>query len=82
MPEFRRLAAGAAAEDGDAAVWVIVAVTLALGDAPKVTVVPGPEYQTEADCVQATRVWGQFNSRGGGLEFSICVPKGSLQLGN
>ncbi len=63
--------------------WVIVAVNLAFGDAPKLTLVPGPEFQTEADCVRATRVKGRFDSEagGGGLEFSFCVPKGSVQIG-
>jgi hypothetical protein len=64
--------------------WVIVAVSLGLGDTPVLRIVPGPEYQTEAACVQATRgVRGRFDSeRGsGGLEFSFCVPKGTLEIG-
>jgi hypothetical protein len=62
--------------------WVIVAMNLAvLGDAPKLTVLPGPEFQSEAECVRAVRVHGGFDSQGAGLEFSFCVPKGSLQIG-
>jgi hypothetical protein len=63
--------------------WVIVAVNLAFGDAPKLAVVPGPEFQTEADCVRATRVQGGYDSQkgSGGLAFSFCVPKGSVQIG-
>lgn len=63
--------------------WVIVAMSLSLGGAPKLTVLPGPEFQTEAECVQATRVQGHFDSEkgGGNLDFSFCVPKGSLQIG-
>jgi hypothetical protein len=63
--------------------WVIVAVSLGFGDTPNVKLVPGPEYPTEAACVRATRVRGRFDSEKGygGLEFSFCVPKGSLQIG-
>lgn len=61
--------------------WVIVAVSLGFGDATKVTLVTGPEFQTEAECVRATRVRGEFDSQGGGVKFSFCVPKGSLQIG-
>jgi hypothetical protein len=61
--------------------WVIVAMSLAFGDGPKLTVVPGPEYQTEADCVRATHVHGDFDSRHGGVQFSFCVPKDSVQIG-
>ena len=61
--------------------WVIVAVSLSFGDTPKVTLVPGPEYQSKSECIQAIRVKGNFDSQGGGLEFSFCVPKGSLEIG-
>jgi hypothetical protein len=63
--------------------WVIVAVSLGFSDTPKLSVVPGPEFKTEAECVKATRVKGRFDSEkgGGGLEFSFCVPKGSVQIG-
>jgi hypothetical protein len=63
--------------------WVIVAVNLAFGDAPKLAVIPGPEFQTEADCVRATRVKGGYDSQSGsgGFAFSFCVPKGSVQIG-
>jgi hypothetical protein len=63
--------------------WVIVAVSLGLGDTPKLAIVPGPEFKTEAECVQATRVKGHFDSDkgGGALEFSFCVPKDSVQIG-
>jgi len=59
--------------------WVIVAMNLAFSDAPKLTVVPGPEFKTEAECIQAVKVRGGFDSQGGGLEFSVCVPKGSVR---
>jgi len=61
--------------------WVIVAMSLAFSDAPKLTVVPGPEFKTEAECIRAVKVRGGFDSQGGGLEFSVCVPKDSLSLG-
>jgi hypothetical protein len=32
--------------------WVIVAVTLGFSGEPKLSVVPGPEFQTEAACVR------------------------------
>jgi hypothetical protein len=65
------------------AVWVIVAVTLGFSDTPKLTLIPGPEFATEADCVRATHAKGQFDSEkgGGSLEFSFCVPKDSVQIG-
>jgi hypothetical protein len=63
--------------------WVIVAVSLGLSDTPKLSIVPGPEFKSEAECVKATRVKGRFDSEkaGGGLEFSLCVPKDSVQIG-
>jgi hypothetical protein len=63
--------------------WVIVAVSLGFSDTPKLSIVPGPEFKTEAECVQATRVKGHFDSEngGGGLQFSFCVPKDSVQIG-
>jgi hypothetical protein len=61
--------------------WVIVAVNLAFGDAPKLAVVPGPEYASEAECVKATRVQADFNLEHGGFNFSFCVPKDSVQIG-
>ena len=41
--------------------WVIVAVTLAFADEPKLTVVPGAEFASEAECVKATRVQANFD---------------------
>jgi hypothetical protein len=63
--------------------WVMVMVSLALFDSPKLTVVPGAEFATEADCVQASHVRLNFDSEkgGGGAQFSICVPKDSVQIG-
>jgi hypothetical protein len=64
--------------------WVIVAVTLAFGGEQKLSVVPGPEYPTEAACVKATHVRGNFDSEhveGSKLAFSFCVPKDSVQIG-
>ena len=61
--------------------WVIIAMNLAFSDTPKLTVVPGPEFKTEAECVRAVKVRGGFDSQSGGVEFSVCVPKGSIQLG-
>jgi len=61
--------------------WVIVAMHLAFGDTPKMTVLPGPEFQTEAECVKATRARADLDSQKGRVEFSICVPKGSVQIG-
>ena len=62
--------------------WVIVAVTLSFGGTTKMTVVQGREYDTKDECLQDVRVRGNFDSQaGGGLDFSICVPKGSVQLG-
>lgn len=64
--------------------WVIVAVTLAFGGEPKLAIVPGPEFPTEAACVKATHVRGNFDSEHadqGKLAFSVCVPKDSVQIG-
>ena len=64
--------------------WVIVAVTLGFGGGPKLAIVPGPEFPTEAACVKATHVRGNFDSDHadqGKLSFSVCVPKGSVQIG-
>jgi len=64
--------------------WVIVAVTLAFSGAPKLAIVPGPEFPTEAACVKATHVRGNFDSEHadqGKLAFSFCVPKDSVQIG-
>ena len=61
--------------------WVIVAMSLSLGDTPKLTVIPGPEFQTKDECIRATRARGSFDSQGGGVEFSFCVPKGAVQIG-
>jgi len=61
--------------------WIIVAVSLTLGDAPKLSVVPGAEYQTEAECARAVQVKAQFDTRGGGIDFGICMPKDSVQIG-
>jgi hypothetical protein len=62
--------------------WVIVAVSLTVGDAPKLTIVPGAEFQSESECVRATRVHADFDSQGGGLHFTVCLPKDSVQIGN
>jgi hypothetical protein len=62
--------------------WVIVAISLGVGgDTPKLKIVPGQEYRTEAECRQATQFHGSFDSNGGNLAFSVCVPKGSVQIG-
>jgi hypothetical protein len=64
--------------------WVIVAVTLGLSGDPKLAIVPGPEYPTEAACVKATRVHGNFDSdrvENSKLAFSFCVRKDSVQIG-
>jgi hypothetical protein len=61
--------------------WVIVAVTLGFADTPKLTVVPGREFQTKAECLKSVRVKGNFDAQGGKLDFSICVPKDSVQIG-
>jgi hypothetical protein len=64
--------------------WVIVAMTLSFGGEPKLSVVPGPEFPSEAACVRATRVRGNFDSERAErsrVGFSFCVPKGSVQIG-
>ncbi len=64
--------------------WVIVAVTLAFSGEPKLAIVPGPEYPTEAACVKATRVHGNFDSdhaENSKFAFSFCVRKDSVQIG-
>jgi hypothetical protein len=64
--------------------WVIVAVTLGFSGEPKLAIVPGPEYPTEAACVKATRVRANFDSEHADqskLAFSFCVPKDSVQIG-
>jgi hypothetical protein len=63
--------------------WVIVAVSLGFSDTPKLSVIPGHEFKTEAECVKATRVKGRYDSDAGGgaVEFSFCVPKDSVQIG-
>jgi hypothetical protein len=62
--------------------WVIVAISLGVGgDTPKLKIIPGQEYRTEAECRQATQFRGSFDESGGKLAFSICVPKGSVQIG-
>jgi len=57
--------------------WVI----LAFGDSPKITVLPGPEYQTESDCVRAAHVHADFDSQRAGVPFSFCGPKDIVQFG-
>jgi hypothetical protein len=61
--------------------WVIVAVTLGFADTPKLTVMPGREFRTKAECLEAVRVKADFDQKGGSLDFSICVPKDSVQIG-
>jgi hypothetical protein len=62
--------------------WVIVAVSLALsGDTPKLKVIPGPEYKTEAECIKASHFRASFDHDGGGLDFAVCMPKDSVQIG-
>lgn len=65
----------------EAMMWVIVAMNLAFGDTPKVTVMPGAEYQTKDECIRAAHVHADFNSEQGGVRFSFCVPKDSVQIG-
>ena len=65
--------------------WVIVAVTLGFSGEPKLAIVPGLEYETEAACVKATYVRGNFdsdNAEDSKLAFSFCVPKDSVQIGS
>ena len=64
--------------------WVIVAVTLGFSGEPKLAIVPGPEYPTEAACVKATHVHANFDSdhaENSKLGFSFCVRKDSVQIG-
>jgi hypothetical protein len=64
--------------------WVIVAVTLGFSGEPKLSIIPGPEFPTEAACVKETRVRANFDSDHadqGKLAFSFCVPKDSVQIG-
>ena len=61
--------------------WVIVAVTLGLTGEPKLTVVSGAEYQTEADCVRATHVHADFDSDHSNVAFSFCMRKEAVQIG-
>ena len=61
--------------------WVIVAVTLGFSGEPKLSVVAGPEFPTEAACVRATRVHANFDSERRDLAFSFCVKKDSVQIG-
>ena len=61
--------------------WVIVAMNLAFSDGPKLSVVPGPEFKSEAECIRAVKVRGGLDSQGGGVEFSVCVPKDSIRIG-
>jgi hypothetical protein len=61
--------------------WVIVAVTLGLTGQPKLSVIPGSEYQTEAECVQATHVRANFDADHRDIAFSVCMPKDSVQIG-
>jgi hypothetical protein len=64
--------------------WVIVAVTLAFSGEPRLAIVPGSEFPTEAACVKATRVRANFDSEHadqGKLAFSFCVRKDTVQIG-
>ena len=61
--------------------WVIVAVTLGLTGQPKLSIIPGSEYQTEAECVRATHVRANFDSDRRDIAFSVCMPKDSVQIG-
>ena len=61
--------------------WVIVAVTLGLTGEPKLTVLQGAEYQTEAECVNATHVSANFDSDRKDIAFSFCMRKDSVQIG-
>ena len=62
--------------------WVIVAVSLAVsGDMPKLKIIPGQEYQTEAECTKAAHFRASFDSDGGGLDFAVCVRKDQVQIG-
>jgi hypothetical protein len=61
--------------------WVIVAVTLGFADTPKLKVVPGPEFQTKDECLKAVQFKANFDAKGGNLDFAVCVPKDSVQIG-
>jgi len=62
--------------------WVIVVFSLAVsGDAPKLKILPGQEFATEAECVKAAHVHASLDSQGGGVEFTVCMPKDSIQIG-
>jgi hypothetical protein len=61
--------------------WVIVAVTLGFSGQPTLSVIPGPEYQTEADCVRATHVRANFDSDHRDIAFSVCMRKDSVHIG-
>jgi hypothetical protein len=66
----------------EAFMWVIVAVSLAVsGDAPKLKIIPGQEFQTEAECTKAAHFRASVDSDGGGLEFAVCMPKDNVQIG-
>ena len=65
--------------------WIIVAVTLGFSGEPKLAIVLGPEFPTEAACVKATHVRGNFDSEHAeksNLAFSFCMPKESVQIGS
>jgi hypothetical protein len=61
--------------------WVIVAVTLAFADTPTLKVVPGPGFKTKDECLKAVRVKGNFDGQSGNLDFTFCVPKDTVQIG-
>jgi len=62
--------------------WVIVAFSLAVsGDSPKLKILPGKEFATEAECTKAMHARASFDSEGGGVEFTICMPKDSIEIG-
>ena len=61
--------------------WVIVAVTLGFADTPKLKVVSGAEFKTKEECLRAVKVKGNFDLQGGNLDFTIRVPKDSVQIG-
>lgn len=61
--------------------WVIVAVSLGLSGQPKLSIVSGAKYQSEAECVRATHIRANFDSDHGDIAFSVCMPKDSVQIG-
>ena len=62
--------------------WVIVAFSLAVsGDSPKLKILPGKEFASEAECVKAVHARASFDSEGGGIEFTVCMPKDSIEIG-